>query len=32
MRYRLREHGESFVSWPYPARVLLAIWRELRSA
>ena len=31
IRYRLREHGESFVSWTYPARVLPAIWRELRS-
>ncbi|MDP9477245.1 MAG: glycosyltransferase family 2 protein [Actinomycetota bacterium] len=31
IRYRLREHGESFVSWSYPAKVLPAIWRELRS-
>jgi glycosyltransferase involved in cell wall biosynthesis len=29
IRYRLREHGASFVSWRYPARVLPAIWREL---
>jgi glycosyltransferase involved in cell wall biosynthesis len=32
IRYRLREQGESFISWRYPARVLPAIWRELRSA
>jgi glycosyltransferase involved in cell wall biosynthesis len=31
VRYRVREHGESFVSWRYPAKVLPAIWRELRS-
>ena len=31
IRYRLREHGASFVSWRYPARVLPAIWRELRT-
>ena len=31
IRYRLREHGESFIRWSYPARVLPAIWRELRS-
>ena len=31
IRYRLREHGESFISWRYPAKVLPAIWRELRS-
>ncbi len=31
IRYRLREHGESFVSWSYPAKVLPAIWRELRN-
>jgi len=31
VRYSLREHGESFVNWRYPARVLPAIWRELRS-
>jgi glycosyltransferase involved in cell wall biosynthesis len=32
IRYRLRKHGESFISWRYPARVLPAMWRELRSA
>ena len=31
VRYRLREHGASFISWRYPARVLPAIWRELRA-
>jgi glycosyltransferase involved in cell wall biosynthesis len=31
VRYRVREHGISFVSWRYPAKVLPAIWRELRS-
>jgi glycosyltransferase involved in cell wall biosynthesis len=31
IRYSLRQHGESFISWRYPARVLPAIWRELRS-
>jgi len=31
VRYRLREHGVSFVSWRYPAKVLPAIWREMRS-
>ena len=31
IRYSLREHGESFISWRYPAKVLPAIWRELRS-
>ncbi|HZY64344.1 MAG TPA: glycosyltransferase family 2 protein, partial [Rubrobacteraceae bacterium] len=31
IRYRVREHGESFVSWRYPAKVLPAIWRELRA-
>ena len=30
IRYRLREHGASFVSWRYPAKVLPAILRELR--
>ena len=30
IRYSLREHGTSFVNWRYPARVLPAIWRELR--
>jgi glycosyltransferase involved in cell wall biosynthesis len=31
IRYRVRQHGESFVSWRYPAKVLPAIWRELRN-
>jgi glycosyltransferase involved in cell wall biosynthesis len=31
IRYRVREHGFSFVNWRYPAKVLPAIWRELRS-
>ena len=31
IRYRVREHGESFISWTYPAKVLPAMWRELRS-
>jgi glycosyltransferase involved in cell wall biosynthesis len=31
IRYRVREHGTSFVNWSYPAKVLPAIWRELRS-
>jgi glycosyltransferase involved in cell wall biosynthesis len=31
IRYRVREHGVSFVDWKYPAKVLPAIWRELRS-
>jgi glycosyltransferase involved in cell wall biosynthesis len=31
IRYRVREHGLSFVNWRYPAKVLPAIWRELRS-
>jgi glycosyltransferase involved in cell wall biosynthesis len=31
IRYRVREHGESFIRWSYPARVLPAIWRELRA-
>ena len=31
IRYTLREHGASFVSWRYPAKVLPAIWRELRA-
>jgi len=31
INYRVREHGESFVDWSYPAKVLPAIWRELRS-
>lgn len=31
IRYTLRRHGRSFVNWRYPARVLPAIWRELRA-
>lgn len=31
IRYRVREHGESFVRWSYPVKVLPAIWRELRE-
>ena len=31
IRYKIREHGESFVRWSYPVKVLPAIWRELRS-
>ena len=31
IRYRVREHGESFVRWSYPAKVLPAIWREMRT-
>ena len=31
IRYHVREHGESFVRWNYPAKVLPAIWRELRQ-
>lgn len=31
IRYRVREHGESFIRWSYPARVLPAIWREMKS-
>ncbi len=31
IRYGLREHGASFVNWRYPAKVLPAIWRELRT-
>jgi glycosyltransferase involved in cell wall biosynthesis len=31
IRYCLREHGTSFISWRYPAKVLPAIWRELRA-
>jgi len=30
IRYKVREHGESFIRWSYPAKVLPAIWRELR--
>lgn len=32
IQYRVREHGRSFISWRYPAKVLPAIWRELRSS
>ncbi len=32
IQYRIREHGRSFISWRYPAKVLPAIWRELRSS
>ena len=31
IRYRVREHGESFIRWNYPPKVLPAIWREMRS-
>lgn len=31
IRYSIREHGESFIRWSYPAKVLPAIWREMRS-
>lgn len=31
IRYSVREHGESFIRWSYPAKVLPAIWRELRE-
>ena len=31
IRYNLREHGTSFISWRYPAKVLPAIWREPRA-
>ena len=31
IRYNIREHGASFISWRYPARVLPAIWRELQT-
>ncbi len=30
IQYRLREHGDYFISWRYPAKVLPAIWREMR--
>ncbi|MGF1471571.1 MAG: glycosyltransferase family 2 protein [Rubrobacteraceae bacterium] len=32
IRYRIREHGKSFVRWTYPVKVLPAIWKELRSS
>ena len=31
IRYSIREHGASFISWRYPARVLPAIWREMQT-
>ena len=31
IRYRVRQHGESFIRWSYPAKVLPAIWREMRG-
>ena len=31
IRYRVREHGASFIRWSYPAKVLPAIWREMRT-
>ena len=31
IRYRLREHRDSFTGWRYPVKILPAIWRELRS-
>lgn len=31
IHYRVREHGASFITWRYPAKVLPAIWRELKS-
>lgn len=31
IRYRVREHGESFIRWSYPLKVLPAIWREMRA-
>lgn len=31
IRYRVRVHGASFITWRYPAKVLPAIWRELNS-
>ena len=31
IRYSVREHGESFIRWSYPAKVLPAIWREMRN-
>ena len=31
IRYKVREHGRSFISWRYPLKVLPAILRELRS-
>jgi hypothetical protein len=31
IRYSVREHGASFISWRYPTRVLPAIWREMQT-
>ena len=31
IRYHVRQHGESFIRWSYPAKVLPAIWREMRA-
>lgn len=31
IRYSVRRHGRSFINWRYPAKVLPAMWRELRS-
>lgn len=31
IRYNVREYGDSFIRWSYPAKVLPAIWRELRN-
>jgi hypothetical protein len=31
IRYCLREHGDSFIGWRYPAKVIPAIWREMRT-
>ena len=31
IRYCLREHGDSFKGWRYPAKILPAIWREMRT-
>lgn len=30
IRYTVRKHGKSFVDWRYPAKVLPAMWREMR--
>ncbi len=32
IHYRVREYGESFIRWSYPAKVLPAIWREMRNS
>ena len=31
IQYKVREHGESFIRWSYPAKVLPAIWKELKA-